>query len=244
VGETIADLRLDGALGDRAGLVDYVAGLEREDRTVRVRMLDGGASRRSLRRLAGFSHPRVLAIHELVRHGGADVLVTDMPSPVTLALLTETGLPAPVGLVRRVMKDVAEALAAAHAEGLLHGALRPEGVGIDGDGHALLDDLGLHELRAVGSSDTDWFVAPERRGGRRRAARTDDVYAFGAIYYQALTRKPPMPDYASGRIHETRPLASRRPDLPARIAFVIGRALAADPKERYPGFEEIVADLS
>jgi hypothetical protein len=243
LGEVVADAKLTGAFAERDGLADYAAELERENRRLRVRFFVGGASRRALRGIASFSHPRAIAIHECVKHDGIVALVTDRPPPVSLALLTETGLPAPIGLVGRIMTDVASALAEAHRRGLRHGHLRPEYVGVAEDGHAVLDDLGLHDVLRPSDPETDWFVPPERRGGRRKAAPTDDVYAFGATYYQALTRKQPTPDYASGSVDATRPLASRRPDLPAHTAFVIGRALASDPKERYPGFDEILADL-
>jgi serine/threonine protein kinase len=86
-------------------------------------------------------------------------------------------------------------------------------------------------------------VPPERRGSRRRLDVTDDVYAFGAVFYQALSGRPPAPDFASGSLETAKPLARSRPDLSARLVYVVGRALASDPGERYASAAELLADL-
>jgi serine/threonine protein kinase len=235
-------LAIRAPLSARTGVADYAA--EMDGRLARLRVLERSVPRRSLTAITRFEHARVLRVLHYRRGSGRTLLVTEPPPRVSLATLVRTRLPAPVSLVKRVMVGVAEALAEAHRHGLHHGRLRPAVVGIDSAGRASLDELGLSDVIPVASeAETDWSTPPERRGSRHRADAVADLYAYGATFYETFTRRPPMPDYAEGKVDATRPLATRRPDLSGRMAFLIGRALASEPRERYRRFEEILADL-
>jgi Protein kinase domain/FHA domain len=243
LGEEAVGVQVLAPHAERPGLVDYLGREKAEDREVRLRIFEGGRYRRALGGVRAFEHARAVRVLVSGKHEGAGVLITDRPSRVTLASLVQTRLPAPDALVVGLMRGTARALREAHRAGLMHGALRPESVGVDEVGEAEIDDLGLHDILRPKTSDTDWFVPPERRGERRKASRIDDIYAFGATFYQLLTRRPPLPDFAGGQVSAARPLASRRPDLSGRTTFVIGRALANDTKQRYRNFDEILSDL-
>jgi serine/threonine protein kinase len=242
LGETVAGVEIAAPLDERPGLADYQGRDEKTGEPRRLRILERGY-RRSLKVVASFEHPRLVKVHACGKHDGTGVLVTEPPRPVTLANLITTRLPVPADLVEQIMRGTAEVMALAHREGIVHGALLAEAIRINDRGEACVDDLGLGELLPMEESESDWSVPPERRGNRKRPEKVDDVFAFGATFYHVLARRPPMPDYASGNVDGAKPLASRRPDLPGRIAFVIGRALASDPKERYRTFEEILGDL-
>jgi hypothetical protein len=145
---------------------------------------------------------------------------------------------------------VAAALDAAHARGLVHRDVKPANVLIaliDGSQHAYLTDFGLtkHTTSAGGLTKTGAvvgtidFVAPEQIQGAALDARTD-VYSLGCVLHTALTGQVPYvrdSDVAKMYAHlsEPPPAASNQvPGLPPELDDVIARAMAKDPKERYP----------
>jgi serine/threonine protein kinase len=242
IGRTVCGVTVESPLRDRFGHLDYLG--TKDGRPVRLRVLEGTASRRMLKKLRRFEHPRAVRIRATGYLDGATTLVTSVPSSVTLTSLVQTHVPPPAGLVTEVMRGTAEALATAHRAGLVHGAIRPGCVGIHRAGKARLDDLGLRNLLPHGEpAETDWFRPPEHRDAPRRAEIVDDVYAFGATFYVTLTRRAPLPDFAHGRSTIARPLQEVRPDLPARVCEVIERCLDPDPNKRYLRFHAILEAL-
>jgi serine/threonine-protein kinase len=147
---------------------------------------------------------------------------------------------------------VAEALAAAHRHGIVHRDITPDNVMLTDNGVKVLD-FGI--ATTVGAQDEDpdgdtfgtpAYVAPERLHGRRARPATD-VYALGVMLYETLTGHPPYPadtweELAAIRRDETPQPAPVAPGLPAAVAALCRRCLAADPIER-PSAYQVAEEL-
>ena len=150
-----------------------------------------------------------------------------------------------------VIAEVAAALDAAHARGLVHRDIKPGNILIEGEGETervYLTDFGLARLveASTGVTATGAFVgtldyvAPEQIRGERVDARAD-VYALGCVLFELLTGNPPFAarDDKVAKMYahlQEEPPRVRlfRPELPGELDLVVGRALAKDPDERYP----------
>jgi streptogramin lyase len=162
------------------------------------------------------------------------------------SLVREEGGLAPARAAR-IVAQVAAALDAAHAAGLVHRDVKPANALLARGEHVYLSDFGLskHALSVGGETRSGhWvgtldYVAPEQIRGERLDARAD-VYALGGVLYFALTASPPYPregDEAKLWAHLTElpPTASERVEgLPPGLDGVIARALAKQPDDRYP----------
>jgi predicted Ser/Thr protein kinase len=147
----------------------------------------------------------------------------------------------------QIVSQVASALDAAHARGIVHRDVKPANVLLGANDHAYLTDFGLTKrvTSHTGSTrDGGWvgtlgYVAPEQIRGERLDARAD-VYALGCVLYHSLAGAPPYQresDEATlwAHLNDDPPsLHERAPDVPASFDAVLGRALAKDPDDRYP----------
>jgi serine/threonine protein kinase len=171
--------------------------------------------------------------------------------------------PLPTAMVGDLAAQVASGLAAAHGAGIIHRDLKPENVFIcprdRGGETAKILDFGIskirgaataltHEVALLGTPD---FMAPEQAIGKTRDVDVHtDVYALGALTYCMLTGRPPF--VASSvpallrRVCDDEPIAAStlRPELPARVDAVLGRAMAKRPSERYADVRAFARDLS
>ena len=179
------------------------------------------------------------------------------------------GRPLPVADVVRVLRDVARALAYAHARGVVHRDIKPDNVMLSG-GAAVVTDFGIAKaLSAAGgahaerdgapdhasltrmgtSLGTPAYMAPEQGTGDPDTDHRADVYALGATAYELLTGAPPFGRRAAHALlvaHLSEapvPLADRRPDVPPALAALVMRCLAKDPAERPQTADELVAAL-
>jgi predicted ATPase/DNA-binding SARP family transcriptional activator len=161
----------------------------------------------------------------------------------------------------RLLDQIAEALAVAHREGIVHRDVKPENILLDRDGNAYLTDFGIAKdvLHATGLTAPDalpgslWYISPEQaRGGP--VTPQSDIYSLGLVLYQVLTGQHPFSSLGPGeqlarRLSELLPpLAERRPDLPDGLDEVLQQATARVPVERYPdstsfarAFREVLA---
>jgi serine/threonine protein kinase/streptogramin lyase len=227
---------------DRAVALKLIAGAMAEDDGFRDRFI------RESRVAASIDHPNVIPVYYsgasddgrlyiAMRYVGGDDLRT--------LVRREGPLPAERGA--RIVSQVAAALDAAHAAGMVHRDVKPANVLLGPRDHAYLTDFGLTKslqsmsggTRAGGWVGTLGYVAPEQIRGEPVDARTD-VYALGCVLYYALTGATPYQrdsDEATLWAHlndPPPPITARMPDVPAGFEDVIGRALAKDPAERFP----------
>jgi Protein kinase domain/Domain of unknown function (DUF4440) len=199
---------------------------------------------RESRMAAAIDHPNVIPVYAAGEHDGSLYLVMRYVGGTDLhALLRERGALEPE-LAAELVAQVASALDAAHAAGLVHRDVKPANVLLAGH-HAYLSDFGLTRLAG---SDTEltksgqWigtveYCSPEQLRGERTDARAD-VYSLGCVLYAALTGGPPfahgtVPATMLAHLHDEPAPPSDR-GAPREFDRVMARALAKDPARRFP----------
>jgi predicted ATPase len=197
---------------------------------------------------ARLQHPNILPVLTTGAKGDLLFYVTPFVSGESLRhRLTREGK-LPVTDAVRLLQEIADALAHAHAEGVIHRDIKPENILLLGS-HAVLMDFGvaraLTESRSGGrltetgiSVGTPAYMSPEQAAGERHIDARSDVYALGVVGYEMLAGAPPFAGpTAQSRIvaHLTetpKPLQDRRPDTPPEVAHAIAQALTKDPNAR------------
>ena len=196
-------------------------------------------------------HPNVVAIHHAGEEDGLLFVTMDLIDGTDLRGLLHVHERLDPAHAARVIAEVAAALDAAHARGLVHRDIKPGNILIEGEGggeRVYLTDFGLARLveATTGVTATGAFVgtldyvAPEQIRGERVDARAD-VYALGCVLFELLTGNPPFAArddkvakmYAHLQEEPPRP-SMLAPSCPRELDLVVGRALAKDPEERYP----------
>jgi len=199
---------------------------------------------RESRMAAAIDHPNVIPVYAAGEHDGSLYLVMRYVAGTDLhALLRDRGALEPERAAELVAQ-VAAALDAAHAAGLVHRDVKPANVLLAGD-HAYLSDFGLTRLAGSDSSLTEagrWigtveYSSPEQLRGEWTDARAD-VYSLGCVLFAALTGRPPfangtVPATMLAHLHDVPPRPSEF-GAPVEVDRVMARALAKRPDERYP----------
>jgi eukaryotic-like serine/threonine-protein kinase len=253
---------LRGILG-RGGMAEVRDGWDRRlDRPVAVKLLHPAFSaapdsRRRFeieaRAAAGLNHPHIVAVHDSGDHAGTPFIVMERLSGRTLADELGQG-PLPQARVRAILNDVLSALTAAHAAGILHRDIKPANILLTPTGQVKVADFGIAKSAATPATMTGQIVgtmaylSPNRIAGRP-ASVADDLYAVGAVGYEALSGHKPFPQedlVALARaIVDTAPppLQTLRPDVEPALAATIERAMASDPQWRFPTAEAMRSAL-
>ena len=152
--------------------------------------------------------------------------------------------------VMRLGRQLAEALALAAEQGLVHGDVKPENVLYDTDGNAKLVDFGLAAMQA--DSDEIWgtpyYISPEKV--RRQAIDyRADIYSLGGTLYHALTGQPPFEGVDATAVVKARfeapPVkpSEIRPEIPPEVDAIIMRMLELEPSMRYPTYGSLLGDI-
>src|SRR6478735_5037747 len=226
---------------DRTVALKVIAPGLLEDQTVRARFV------RESKGAASIDHPNVIPIYYAGDEGGiAYIAMRYVAGDDVRSLVRREGRLEPARAAR-IVAQIGAALDEAHAAGLVHRDIKPANVLLTAEDHVYLTDFGLtkHALSVAGSTKPGhWvgtldYVAPEQIRGERVDARVD-VYALGCLLFYTLTGEVPFKregDEARlwAHLSEPPPKPSQLvPDLPEAFDFVIERALAKDPDERYP----------
>jgi streptogramin lyase len=265
-GDVIAGYEIGDLVG-RGGMGDVYRALDtRLERPVALKLLgerlsdDESFRQRMLtesRLAAGLDHPNVVPIYEAGEADGRLFIAMRFVEGSDLkALLRRAGTLAPERAVA-IASQVADALDAAHAKGLVHRDVKPSNVLLDqqrGREHVYLADFGLTQSvsdtrptdgHLMGTVD---YVAPEQIIGDNVDGRAD-VYALGCLLFEALTGTLPFSgasDVAVVYAHLEQPpprATERRPSLPAAVDDVLARAMAKDRTERQPTCGALVDDV-
>ena len=154
-----------------------------------------------------------------------------------------------------VISQVGEALDYAHLKGVVHRDLKPSNIMIQPDGVVKVMDYGIARARRFGGLTatgaflgTPDYVAPETAEGHGTDARSD-LYSLGIVFYELLTgQKPFLGDtpFATLRKHVSEaptPPSAHMPDTPKELEAIVLKLMAKDPKDRYPGAEELLIEL-
>src|SRR3954470_14287556 len=200
---------------------------------------------REARLAASFDHPNVIPVYSAGEEDGHLYIAMRFVEGTDLERLLRRDGPIPFQRAAEIVRQIAEALDAAHAAGLVHRDVKPANVMLAG-GHVYLGDFGV--TRAMDASDalTDTgpalgtvdFMSPEQLRGRRTDARSD-VYALGCLLYTLLVGTPPFhrPTAAAtvtAHLEDPPPRLPPGRAIPTEFEAVLARALAKDPAGRYP----------
>lgn len=196
------------------------------------------------RRAAAVIHPNVVTVFDDGRDGPDAFMVMELVAGKTLRDIVAERGPLPAHEVSRLIRQVAAALDAAHAAGVIHCDVKPANVIVDNGGTAKLTDFGI--ARAARDRDeqellgTARYIAPERVEGGPVTARTD-VYGLGLLAYELLAGQPAFDGSSSEELVRARlvgpppSLRHARVGINEGIDVVVSRALSPDPQRRYAG---------
>jgi serine/threonine-protein kinase len=226
-----------------------------------IRGDDPGLAERLLaeaRAQARVEHDRVCRIYDAGEVGGRPFIAMQFVEGGTLqSVASELRLEQKL----RVVKDVAEAVHAAHRLGLIHRDLKPSNVMVEktpeGDFVPYVMDFGLaREVAAPGLTitgmvlGTAWYMSPEQaRGDSRMLDRRTDVYALGATLYELLSGQPPYEGSSTIDVlvrvlsEDPVPLAVRAPQLPPDVRTIVMKCLDRDPARRYDSARALAEDI-
>ena len=210
--------------------------------------------RRESKRAARLSEPHIIPIHDYGQIDGRLYIDMRLVEGTDLATLLDRDGPMPPAAAAWIAAQVAAALDAAHADGLIHRDVKPSNVLITGHGKSMpfayLIDFGIARVTrgaslstGTGTIGTVTYMAPERFAGSPGEQHAD-VYSLACVLYECLTGRPPF----SGEMvavmwaHMNAPLpapSTLRPGLPAAVDEVVARGLAKHPAHRYGSAGEL-----
>jgi len=268
--------RLRHALGDRyeierqvgaGGMATvYLARDLKHDRRVALKVLKPeltaalGPDRfpREIRIVAQLQHPNILPLHDSGEAEGFLYYVMPFVDGESLRAKLDREGQLPIGDAVRILREVADALAAAHAYGVVHRDIKPDNVMLSGR-HAVVTDFGVakavsdaagQQLTTVGVAvGTPHYMAPEQAMGETQVDHRADIYAMGVLAYEMLTGKPPFAGKTSQAVLSAqvieRPadVREQRPGVPAPLAEAVMRCLEKNPADRWQSADELLRHL-
>ena len=259
--------RFERELGAGGMATVFLATDLKHDRPVAIKVLRSGETavdaerfHREIRVLARLRHPFVLPLHDSGEAGGALYFVMPFVDGESLrARLTREGR-LPVTDALELAREVADALQAAHDEGVVHRDVKPENILIARSGHALLADFGIARGTPGGTRPetmtqlgmaigTVAYMSPEQAMGEREIDARSDVYALGCVLFEMLSGSPPFTGATAMSVvakHLSAPppdLRALRPEVPPAVAQALSRALAKEPGDRPGSARELAQAL-
>jgi TolB-like protein len=268
--------RLEDALGHRyeiqrelgsGGMATvYLARDTKHDRLVALKVLKPelatalGTERfpREIKIAAQLQHPHILPLHDSGEAEGFLYYVMPFVEGESLRARLRREGELPIGDAVRILREVVDALAAAHAQDVVHRDIKPDNVMLSGR-HALVMDFGVAKavsaaggetLTTVGIAvGTPQYMSPEQAMGEDKVDHRADIYAAGVLGYEMLTGEPPFAGKSgqamlSAHVME-KPVdvAERRPGTPPALAEAIMRCLEKNPADRWQSAEELLRAL-
>jgi serine/threonine protein kinase len=263
---TLPGYEILGVLG-RGGMgVVYKARQKGLNRLVALKMILAGshAGPEELARfkaeaeaVARLSHPNVVQIHEIGEHDGLPFFSLELVEGGSLRRKLD-GTPQPPAEAARLVETLARAVAYAHERGIVHRDLKPANVLLTGDGIPKVSDFGLAKQLDGDSGQTHTgqvlgtpsYMAPEQAGGKsKEVGPPADVYALGAILYEAVTGRPPFKGASAretlGQVcsQEPVPLRRWRPGVPRDLETICLKCLEKEARKRYASALALAEDL-
>jgi serine/threonine protein kinase len=217
------------------------------------------------RAASALNHPNILTIHEIGEADGAHFIATEFVEGTTLRQRLSL---APLGLIEAldVAIQVAAALQAAHAIGVVHRDIKTEKLMLRHDGYVKVLDFGLAKFVEIATTEdslptqaatqtepglamgTTPYMSPEQTRGLKVDARTD-IWSLGVVLYETLTGHLPFTGETRSDIlaailkSEPTPLDTYAPHAPVELRRIISRMLAKDCDQRYQNASELLVDL-
>ena len=213
---------------------------------------------------SALNHPNILTVHQIGREDDAIFIATEFVDGITLRQHMHT--PLKLIEVLDITAQIAAALVAAHAAGIVHRDIKPENIMIRKDGLVKVLDFGLAKLteRQDTTSEattialvntepgsvigTAAYMSPEQAAGREVDARTD-IWSLGVVLYEMIAARPPFEGASKSHIivsiidHEPAPITRFAPNVPEALEWIITEALAKDVDERCQTAKEMLGKL-
>src|SRR5262249_27612975 len=209
---------------------------------------------------AKLDHPNICAIHEVGEQNGNSFIVMQYVEGETLKRVIN-GKPLGLDSLVSISLQIADALATAHTQGIVHRDFKSSNIMVTGRGQAKVLDFGLAKVLAAEGAQTESeltqtgavmgtpaFMSPEQARGERANWRSD-IFSLGVVMYQMATGRLPfkgksLAETMNAVINELHaPVAEWNQDIPPELSAIIDRALAKAPEDRYQSSREMLSDL-
>jgi serine/threonine-protein kinase len=198
---------------------------------------------------AHLSHAHIVPIFDVGEREGIAYFVMSLITGGNLGQLLAREPRQSINEVRRLLCEIADALAYAHVRGVIHRDIKPDNILLDREsGRAMVTDFGIARAMEGGTRltitgnavGTPTYMSPEQAMGEREVDGRSDIYSLGVLGYQMLTGRVPFTAGNSMALllkhvgEEPRPITDLRPDAPRGLREAIERALRKSPEDRWP----------
>lgn len=210
---------------------------------------------REARAAARCAHGNIVAIYDYALHGDDPYIAMEFVAGRSLAQVIDGGGRLPIDVSAAVARQMLDALACAHAQGIVHRDIKPANVLLTPDGRVKVTDFGISRIGGSSLTQTGAmigtpnYMSPEQGRGEEVDARSD-LFSTAAVLYELLTGERPFPGRNFHEITyqllygEAVPLSKHLPEAPAPLVTFMGKALARDPAQRFPTADAMNAALT